>query len=362
VHRLKGITMKPQLPNFRMHALRTAAAGAVAAACLGSGPLPLAAAALVTRPALSVPCGAGALAEAVAAGGRLVLSRGCVYLLAVPLPVINGALSIEGNKATIRRARTAGTAGFSLLRVGPHGALTIRDAILRNGRSPHHGGAIDNAGGQLTVINVVFKHNTARQGGAVYNGGRALLRRDTFLRNHAQAGGGLFSAGQSQLESDIFTANTALGRGGAIRSTRRLAGQFMTLRRNHAGAGGALYASGPLILASSIFLSNRAGGAAAAGLEGDGGGLYAASPSVRTTGLTMRNNWAMSAGGAVYLAPAVGSALFQRDVIFGNTSGRGGGIENSGGNPGVVHLENSTVTQNTPSNCAPSGAVSGCDG
>jgi hypothetical protein len=31
-------------------------------------------------------------------------------------------------------------------------------------RSPHHGGAIGNAGGRLTVINVVFKHNTAVPG------------------------------------------------------------------------------------------------------------------------------------------------------------------------------------------------------
>jgi len=125
---------------------------------------------------------------------------------------------------------------------------------------------------------------------------------------------------------------------------------------------GALYASGPLILASSIFLSNRADGAGAAGgtgspggLAGDGGGLYAASRSVRTTGLTLRNNRARDAGGAVYLAPAVGPATFERDVIFGNRSGQGGGIVNSGGNPGLVHLESSTVTQNTPSNCAPSG-------
>jgi len=98
------------------------------------------------------------------------------------------------------------------------------------------------------------------------------------------------------------------------------------------------------------------------GLAGDGGGLYAASRSVRTTGLTLRNNRARDAGGAVYLAPAVGPATFERDVIFGNRSGQGGGIVNSGGNPGLVHLESSTVTQNTPSNCAPSGAVPGCRG
>jgi len=355
--------MRVQMANA---AVRVMAGGALAVACLGGLPGVAGAAAGPAGAARFVRCGAGALAEAIAAGGRLTLSRGCVYLLQAPLPVIRGALYIEGNKATIRRNRAAGTPGFSLLQVGRHGALTIRDAILRNGRSPGHGGAIDNAGGQLTVISVVFKHNTARQGGAVYNGGRALLRRDTFLRNHAAAGGALFSAGRIRLESDFFTANTAAGRGGAIRSSRRLSGRFLTFRRNHAAAGGALYAGGPLILASSIFLSNRADGPAGpagpAGLAGDGGALYAASPSVRTTGLTLRNNRARAAGGAVYLAPAIGSATFQRDVIFGNRSGRGGGIVNSGGNPGLVHLESSTVTQNTPSNCAPSGAVPGCSG
>src|SRR5690242_1067625 len=285
--------MRVQIANA---AVRVMAGGALAVACLGGLPGAAEAAAgagAAAGPARFVRCGAGALAEAIAAGGRLMLSRGCVYLLRAPLPVIRGALYIEGNKATIRRNRAVGTPGFSLLQVGRHGTLTIRDAILRNGRSPGHGGAIDNAGGQLIVINVVFKHNTARQGGAVYNGGRALLRRDTFLRNHAAAGGALFSAGRIRLESDFFTANTAAGRGGAIRSSRRLSGRFMTFRRNHAAAGGALYAGGPLILASSIFLSNRADGSAGsagpAGLAGDGGGLYAASPSVRTTGLTLRN-------------------------------------------------------------------------
>jgi hypothetical protein len=48
--------------------------------------------------------------------------------------------------------------------------------------------------------------------------------------------------------------------------------------------------------------------------------------------------------------------MLQRDVIFGNRSGRGGGIVSSGGNPGLVHPESSMVAQNTPSNCAPSGA------
>jgi predicted outer membrane repeat protein len=331
----------------------------VAAGCLGALPS-LAAAAPAASPARFVRCGAGALAAAVAAGGRLVLARDCVYLLTAPLPVIRGKLSIEGNKATIRRSRTAGPAGFSLLQIGPHGVLTIRDATLRNGRSPRHGGAIDNAGGRLTVINVIFKHNTARQGGAVWNGGQALLRRATFLRNHARAGGALFNAGPARLESGLFTANTAAGRGGAIRSLRRLAGKFVTFRRNHAAAGGAVYAGGLLTLDSSIFLSNRAAGAA--GLTGDGGGLYAVSHLVQTTGLTLRNNWSRDAGGAVYLAPAVHSALFQRAVIFGNRSGRGGGIENSGGSPGTVHLASSTVTQNTPSNCAPSGSVPGCSG
>ena len=345
-------------------AVRIMAGSVVAAACLGTVP-PVASAAtavpVAAAPARFVRCGAGALAEAIAAGGRLTLSRGCVYLLQSPLPVIRGALYIEGNKATIQRIRTTGTPGFSLLQVGPHGALTIRDATLRNGRSPHHGGAIDNAGGQLTVISVVFKHNTARQGGAIWRRrAGAAAPGHVPAEPRGQAGAGLFSAGPVRLESDFFTANTAAGRGGAIRSTRRLNGRFITFRRNHAAAGGAMHASGPLILASSIFLSNRAGGSK--GLTGDGGGLYAASPSVRTTGLTLRNNWARGAGGAVYLAPAVGSAIFQRDVIFGNRSGQGGGIENSGGNPGVIHVESSTVTQNTPSNCAPSGAVPGCTG
>jgi predicted outer membrane repeat protein len=342
-------------------AARIMAGGVMAAAFLGTAP-PVASAATAApaAPARFVPCGAGALAAAIAGGGRLMLSRDCVYLLQAPLPVIRGKLYIEGNKATIRRSRTAGTPGFSLLQIGPHGVLTIRDATLRNGRSPHHGGAIDNAGGHLTAISVVFKHNTARQGGAIWNGGRALLRRATFLRNHARAGGGLFSAGPAQLESVFFTANTAAGRGGAIRSVRPLAGKFVTFRRNHAAAGGAVYAGGLLNLDSSIFLSNRAAGAA--GLAGNGGGLYAASHLVQTTGLTLRNNWSRGAGGAVYLAPAVRSALFQRDVIFGNRSGSGGGIENSGGNPGTVHLASSTITQNTPSNCAPSGSVPGCGG
>src|SRR5690242_11497029 len=188
--------MRVQIANA---AVRVMAGGALAVACLGGLPGAAEAAAgagAAAGPARFVRCGAGALAEAIAAGGRLMLSRGCVYLLRAPLPVIRGALYIEGNKATIRRNRAVGTPGFSLLQVGRHGTLTIRDAILRNGRSPGHGGAIDNAGGQLIVINVVFKHNTARQGGAIWNGGGGVPRPAPVPRKPPAAGGPPLSAGR----------------------------------------------------------------------------------------------------------------------------------------------------------------------
>ena len=59
--------------------------------------------------------------------------------------------------------------------------------------------------------------------------------------------------------------------------------------------------------------------------------------------------------------PLIGGALtLNRSKVTGNTAGiHGGGIFKNGG---PVTLTASTVTRNTPDNCAPPGSITGCTG
>jgi hypothetical protein len=56
--------------------------------------------------------------------------------------------------------------------------------------------------------------------------------------------------------------------------------------------------------------------------------------------------------------PLIGGALtLNHSQVIGNTAAHGGGIFNNGGS---VTLSATSVTGNTPDNCEPSGAISGC--
>jgi predicted outer membrane repeat protein len=127
----------------------------------------------------------------------------------------------------------------------------------------------------------------------------------------------------------IFSGNTASANGGALES----------------------FANGPTTVTSTSFTGNSAA---------NGGGVFTdLGIDFTLTSSTFSGNKASSDGGAI-LNGAAGDTILTitRTTITANTAGaNGGGIDNV---QGTVTLTHSTVTGNTPGNCAPANTIAGC--
>jgi hypothetical protein len=92
--------------------------------------------------------------------------------------VIDSAITIEGNSATIERD-TADTDVFCLLAVSNTGDLTLNHVTLSGGYGTgtvvYVGGAVHN-NGKLAIANSTLSDNTAAaKGGGVYNNGGTVI-------------------------------------------------------------------------------------------------------------------------------------------------------------------------------------------
>ena len=117
-----------------------------------------------------------------------MLAAGATYTLTTPipgtdfgpngLPIVSGALIIEGNGATIERSSAGGTPAFRLLQVGAGSSVELRGLTLRGGASGSiEGGGIFNAGGTVTLTNSTVSGNAAG----------ATRRRHLQRRRHGDA-------------------------------------------------------------------------------------------------------------------------------------------------------------------------------
>lgn len=173
----------------------------------------------------------------------------------------------------------------------------------------------------ITLRHVTFENNRAYQGGAVSS---------TFR---------VYGQGVSYtIEDSTFRGNHATGEGGAIRVP---AGGAATIRggtfeNNSAGqSGGAIVvqALDPIEIEGTSFVGNQA-------LNQNGGAIDA--PSVRLTRVVMRENTALSRGGALY---GYGGRHIVLDSTFtGNDAREGGGIYSTAG--GIVEIRGSTFANN----------------
>ena len=157
-----------------------------------------------------------------------------------PLPEISGELTIDGyiEKALWipTGAILSGGGRFPVLRVGKDARLTVRyltvaqgfsrdgGGLLNSGhlavhgvtfldnRAERAGGAIANLDGVVTVVNSTFAGNRAAdKGGALANlSGSATITNCTFSENAAERGGAVFSGGRLLLRNSIL-ANSSTG-------------------------------------------------------------------------------------------------------------------------------------------------------
>jgi hypothetical protein len=278
------------------------------------------------------------------------------------LPDITDDLTINGPTAT--RLTISGDANndgvnddgdVRILSVSA-GDVTLSDLTLTNGRARGAdapsgqtggnglGGAINVAGGSLTLNNSSLSNNTAQGGrggdstggspggvglgGAIYVGGGAVtLNNSTLSDNTAQGGNGGNGEGSA-------------GYGGN-------------------GWGGAIYVNGgaSATLINSTLSGNKAQGGAGGhsisphgGVQGgnqgsgEGGGLFS-DGTVTLTNVTLSGNSAVGAlgnGGGLF---SDGTLTLTNATVSGNSAGSGGGLFN--GDHGTLTLTNVTVSGNT---------------
>jgi predicted outer membrane repeat protein len=278
---------------------------------------------------VSVACNTPALMSAVAGasyGQKLQLSFGCTYRLTAPLPDIDTSLTIVGMGATLERSEAAGTQAFTILTVD-EGDVNLIEVNFRDGDGGDgDGGAIDNDGGNITVLGGTFTDNdSAEYGGAIFN-----------------------NSGTLTVTSAYFTDNGANDYGGAIFND-----DTMTLRSTHfshngAEYGGAIYNKGIATIVGTTFT------------EDDslvGGALYNEDQAALSY-VTIQDNYA-AGGGGIYNDYGALLTVASSDIVRNFAEGGGGGVLNDDGS---VALSLTKVSGNLPDNCDPVGTIAGCSG
>ncbi len=206
-------------------------------------------------------------------------SHDIIYLveditLSAPLPLINGAITVEGNGHTI-----SGDDRFRVFVVsGP--TLTLRNLTLTRGRSTEDGGAIMvQDSGQLVVENVTFHNNSSERGGGALatrgDDAKMSISNSVFHDNSAGAGGGaiIVNGGEAAITGSEFRDNEAAYHAGALEG---LSGTVdvrnSTFHRNEAPTAAGILVSGATMTMTHLTLvDNLAGGGEADGIFKRGG-------------------------------------------------------------------------------------------
>jgi hypothetical protein len=252
------------------------------------------------------------------AGSQIIIYGTCTGNFTVPTNVtlVGENAVLDGNHSgTVLTVNSGVTAEVDYLTIqnGSHegiinrGTLTLKDATVSSNTTASTGGGIFN---QLAVSTLTLKAstvsgNTARNdgGGIANNGGTVTVTSSTVSGNTANdVGGGIFNNGGP--------------------STLTITGS--TLYNNTARVnGGAVSNVGTTTITGSTVYDNTAGS--------DGGGIDIGNGTVSLTSSTVTNNTAATDGGGIF-------------------------------NAGTAALRGSSVSANTPNNCAPPGSVPGCTG
>jgi len=275
---------------------------------------------------VSVPCHTPALISAISgaiSGEKLHLAFGCTYQLTARLPDIDTNLTIVGFGDTLERSEADGTPDFTILTVDA-GHVNLVAVNFRNGGGDDadNAGAIDNEGGNITVLGGTFADNNEGDG-AIYNkSGTLTVTSVHFTKNAAEAGGAISNNATMTLRSSHFFENSA-NIGGAIYNAGTAAVIGTTFTENAAFEGGALSNTGKAALSSVTIKDNSAEVAVGGGIY-NGGTLTAASSNIV-------DNDAQHGGGGIY-------------------------------NGGSVALSRTKVSGNAPDNCEPVGTIAGCPG
>ncbi|MER6997838.1 hypothetical protein [Streptomyces sp. NPDC000410] len=241
--------------------------------------------------------------------------------------IVNNIVSITANTGGF--AFGAGLSSFAPTTV-KQSVISFNKAIAPGGTAR---GALANAvpaSTVMTVTDTVLEGNTASApggtalGAAVASNAKLSMTDSRIIDNHASAPGTTTASG------------TAVGGGLSVGPVGDVALADTTLRDNSVNASGA----GSSAVGGAI--NNSVGG------------------TLRTVRTHIRGNTATTSGGGTARGGGLfngGTSLLQWSKVTKNKAGDGGGIYEDSG---TVTLTSTTVTDNDPNNCSPSGSVPGC--
>ena len=242
--------------------------------------------------------------------------------------VFSSNQSLQGNGGAIDNS------GSSVLNIGSRINFNKNSALNGNG------GAISTVGGKCIVdSSVSFSSNTAKLGGAIYNGGESLLKigkNASFNENSAtENGGAIYNEAHDNEAHDklvyiddesTFTSNKAK-KGGAIYNYSGSVGvgNAVEFSKNEAtnGSGGAVYNGGTSFFETwyqSKFNENSAnwyGGAIA---------LYDSASLRVGASVSFSSNTANQGGGAIYSASSGDIDIYSGTTFSYNSAPFGGAI------------------------------------
>jgi hypothetical protein len=265
-----------------------------------------------------------------------------------------------------------------LLRQDGTGLVLLKNVTLTRGGSDGPGAAVTTRGEIMVIDSTVTQNLAEEPGGGIMSQRRATIIHSVITGNLANDdGGGVYARrGGVQVFDSIISDNLVDGSGGAIGST----GDILVVRsrvdgNTTDGDGGALYADedGDITVIGSSVDGNTA--------DGPGGAIFTLDGDVTLVDSTTNGNRADDRGGAisgeadVYLINStiarnaavahVGGGVWARGDMYVTNStisnnyaeGQGGGLLAAG----VVHLDRSTVVQNSASASAEVGAGEALD-
>lgn len=302
--------------------------GVVAAA----GVLPVATALVVAAPEASaagvtvVDCSMTNLQTAIdnaGSGARLVVTGTCSgnYTIGQNLTLLGqGNAVLDGQDTnttlTVSSGATVGLAD-----------LTITDGNASGGAG--EGGGINNSGTLTLKDSSVGGNSAVNYGAGIYNSSSLTVENTTISGNGGSVlGGGIYNDGAMALKDTTVTDNSAQAGGGILTG----------------------FGFSPVTLDNVTVIDNTA-------TAGSGGGIYNILDSETLRDTLISGNTATDGGGGIN--NNAGTTTVYDSAVIGNTGSTGGGIYTFSG---IVLLTDSIVIANTPDNCDPPGAVTGCAG
>ncbi len=203
-------------------------------------------------------------------------------------------LTINGNNTsrviTITDSTVAHISGLNV--TGGNGVSTVN-----TGRA----GGIYNAGGTVTLTNVIVSGNNAANGGGLNN-----------------ASGTASTPGDLTIRNCIVSGNTATGTGGGLQnfSTSTILIENSTFSgnvSNGTSGGGGMGVNGFVTVSNSTFVGNSAP-------NGRGGGMQSNGSLFILTNVTITGNSAATIGGGYYRSTTNTNNFIRNTIIAGNTA------------------------------------------